>query len=392
MSLPIKNNRIEVVDALRGFAIMCIILLHNMEHFEFYYFPEQFPEWLKNLDKNILSTAYFLFGGKAYAIFAILFGFSFYIQNDNQTKKGNDFRLRFFWRMCLLLVFGFINTAFYQGDILTLYAILGLVLIPVCNLSNKTVFFIAIFLMSQPMEWGKYLYIIFNTTYIPAPNLSENYYVAIADYMKNGTFWDYMIGDVTIGKAASLLWSWENGRFFQAPALFMLGMLAGRKKLFANTPENILFWKKTALYALVIFVPLYVFVTYLPDFVANKFELTRLNVIFNSYANFAMMLIWVAGFILLFYKTKLNRILLKLIPFGKMSLSNYIIQSIIGSILYYKYGFGLYQYTGATFCLLIGIVLFLLNVAFCTWWLKNHKQGPLEFIWHKLTWIKLYWK
>ena len=389
MNLAIKNPRIDVVDALRGFAIMCIVLLHNMEHFEFYYFPSQFPEWLINLDKNVLAGAYFLFGGKAYAIFAILFGFSFYIQNDNQNKQGKDFRLRFFWRMLLLLVFGFINTAFYQGDILTMYAILGLILIPVCNLSNKTVLFIAAFLMFQPLEWAKYLYMMLHPDYIPAPNLSEGYYKEIAYYMNNGGFWDYIIGDVTKGKMASLLWSWENGRFFQAPALFMLGMLAGRKQLFTKTEANLFFWKLALKASIIIFICLYTIIAILPDFEYNAFALNRLLVIFGSWANFSMMVFWVAGFVLLFYLTNFNSLLSKLIPFGKMSLSNYIIQSIVGATLYYKYGFGLYQYTGATFCLLIGIVLFLLNVVFCKWWLKNHKQGPLEYVWQKLTWISL---
>lgn len=384
-----KAVRIDVVDALRGFAIMCIVILHNMEHFEFYYYPEQLPEWMKIMDAHLLSTAYFLFGGKSYAIFAILFGFSFYIQNDNQNKKGNDFRLRFFWRMMLLLVFGFVNTAFYQGDILTLYAILGLILIPVCNLSNKTVFIIAVFLLLQPMEWGKFLYLTFNPEFIPTPNLSESYYKEVAEYMANGGFWDYMIGDVTLGKTASVLWSWENGRFFQAPALFMFGMLMGRKQLFGNTSENILFWKKALKIAILTFIPLYLIVLNLPDFITNKYALTRLLVIISSWSNFAFMVVLASSFVLLFYREKTNKILSKLIPFGKMSLSNYIIQSIIGSTLYYKYGFGLYQYTGATICLFIGIVLFLLNLAFCKWWLKTHKQGPLEYIWHKATWIKL---
>ncbi len=385
----LKNQRIELVDALRGFAIMAIILLHNMEHFEFYYSPEQFPEWLKVIDKNAMETAYFLFGGKAYAIFALIFGFSFYIQNDNQNKKGNDFRLRFFWRMMLLLVFGFINTAFYQGDILTMYAVLGLVLIPVCNLSNKTVLIIALFLMLQPMEWIKYFYLLSNPDYIPEPNLSESYYVKIASYMKNGNFWDYIIGNITLGKAASLLWSWENGRFFQAPALFMLGMLAGRKQLFVNTKTNLFFWKMILRIALLIFIPLYLLVIYLPDFATNKYALARLLVIINSWANFSLMLFWVAIFILLFYSEKTNKLLSKLIPMGKMSLSTYIMQSIIGSTIYYKYGFGLYQYTGAIYCLFIGIILLILQIEFCKWWLKNHSQGPLEFIWHKLTWIKI---
>lgn len=383
-----KAVRIDVVDALRGFAIMCIVILHNMEHFEFYYYPEQLPEWMKILDANLLSTAYFLFGGKAYAIFAILFGFSFYIQNENQIKKGNDFRLRFFWRMMLLLIFGFINTAFYQGDILTLYAILGLILIPFSNLNNKTVFIIATFLLLQPMEWGKFLYLTINPDFIPSPNLSESYYKEVAEYMTKGTFWDYMIGDVTLGKTASVLWSWENGRIFQAPALFLFGMLVGRKQLFVNTLENILFWKKALKIAILTFIPLYFIVLQLPDFMANKFALARLLVIVSSWSNFAFMIILSSSFILLFYTEKTNKLLSKLIPFGKMSLTNYIIQSIIGATLYYKYGFALYQYTGATICLFIGIILFLLNLAFCKWWLKTRRQGPLEYIWHKATWIK----
>lgn len=389
MTNSIKNQRIELVDALRGFAILAIILLHNIEHFEFYYFPQQLPEWMKALDKNIWATAFFLFGGKAYAIFALIFGFSFYIQNDNQAKKGNDFRLRFFWRMMLLLIFGFVNTAFYQGDILTMYAILGLTLIPVCNLSNKTVLIIAVFLMLQPLEWGKYLYLLLNTDYIPAPNLSESYYKEIGNYMNTGGFFDYIKGNLTLGKAASLLWSWENGRFFQAPALFMLGMLAGRKQLFVNTNANMFFWKMTLRIALLVFIPLLTFVTYLPDFVTNKFELARLSVIFNSWANFTLMLFWVAAFVILFYSEKTNALLSKLIPIGKMSLTTYIMQSVIGSTLYYKYGFALYQYTGALYCLFIGIILLILQIMFCKWWLKTHSQGPLEHIWHKLTWIKL---
>jgi uncharacterized protein len=384
----IKNTRIELVDALRGFAIMAIVLLHNMEHFEFVFEPSQFPEWLKTLDKNMMFGAYFLFGGKAYAIFALIFGFSFYIQNDNQNQKGNDFRLRFFWRMILLLVFGFINTAFYQGDILTMYAFLGLSLIPVCNLSNKKVFIIAVFLMFQPLEWFNYFYALANPNFVFAPNASESYYKVIGEYMNNGGFLEYIKGNVTLGKTASLLWSWENGRFFQAPALFMLGMLAGRKKLFTNTESNLLFWKKALKYGLFSFILLYAFSFHLPDLVFRKALVSRLLVIFISWANFALMTFWVAGFVLLFYKLKTNNLLENFIPVGKMSLTTYIMQSILGSTLYYKYGFGLYQYTGPFYCLFIGIILFVFQVLFCKWWLKNHKQGPLEHIWHKLTWIK----
>jgi uncharacterized protein len=113
----------------------------------------------------------------------------------------------------------------------------------------------------------------------------------------------------------------------------------------------------------------------------------KLSVIFSSWSNFAFMCVIVSVFVLLYQKESVVGTLAKLIPFGKMSLTNYIMQSMIGSFIYYRYGLGLFEYTGATYCLLIGIVLFFIQLSFCTWWLKTHKQGPLEYIWHKATWI-----
>lgn len=386
-SFNLKASRIEVVDALRGFAIMSIMLLHNIEHFDYYFFPEFFPDWLKALDKIIWDTLFFLFGGKSYAIFALLFGFSFYIQNNNQEQKGKDFRVRFFWRLILLFGFGFVNTLFYEGDILMFYAVLGLTLIPVVNWSNKAVFSLAVFLMLQPLEWTKYVYILFHPDYIPAPNTSDFYFGKMGLYLNSNSFIDYAIGNLQIGKMAAMFWSWENGRFFQAPALFMLGMLVGRKQLFVINTATSRFWKKAFLYSILLFVPLFILRTHLPDIISRKAELDRLSVIITSWSNVAFMAVLVSSFVQLYQKTKLNRLLSKLVPFGKMSLTNYIMQSVIGAFIYYQYGLGLFKYTGATYCLLIGISLFILQLLFCTWWLKTHKQGPLESIWHKATWF-----
>ena len=99
------SSRLHVVDALRGFAIVSIMLLHNIEHFDFYYEPAGLPSWMVSLDKGIWDTLFFLFGGKSYAIFALLFGLTFFIQSDNQKRKGRDFRGRFAWRLLLLFMF-----------------------------------------------------------------------------------------------------------------------------------------------------------------------------------------------------------------------------------------------------------------------------------------------
>jgi uncharacterized protein len=383
----LKAPRIDVVDALRGFAIMSIMLLHNIEHFDYYFFPETFPDWLKTTDKVIWDTLFFLFGGKSYAIFALLFGFSFYIQNDNQEQKGNDFRGRFFWRLILLFGFGFINSIFYEGDILMFYAVLGLVLIPVCKWTNKAVFITAVLLMLQPLEWAKYFYILFNPEYIPKPNMSDFYFGKMGLYFNSNSFADYAVGNLKIGKMAALFWSWENGRFFQAPALFMFGLLLGRNQLFIVSEKANRFWNQALVYAIIMFVPLFILKTYLPDILSRKATLDRLLVIITSWSNVTFMMVLVSSFVKLYQKEFMNKVLIKLIPFGKMSLTNYIMQSIVGAFIYYRYGLGLFEYTGATYCLLIGISLFLLQLTFCTWWLKTHKQGPLEYLWHKATWI-----
>ena len=72
-----KNPRIEVVDALRGFAVMAILLVHSLEHFIFPVYPTDSPTWLNILDQGVLSGSFTLLGGKSYAIFALLCGFTF---------------------------------------------------------------------------------------------------------------------------------------------------------------------------------------------------------------------------------------------------------------------------------------------------------------------------
>jgi uncharacterized protein len=90
-----NNTRIHLLDVLRGFAIVSIMLLHSIEHFDIYYFPEQLPDWMKSLDQVIWDTLFFLFSGKSYSIFALLFGVTYAIQLGRQKEKGLHFDGRF---------------------------------------------------------------------------------------------------------------------------------------------------------------------------------------------------------------------------------------------------------------------------------------------------------
>lgn len=382
-----RSPRFEVVDALRGFAIMAIMLLHNIEHFDFYFFPEYLPSWLKTIDKGIWDTMFFLFGGKAYAIFALLFGLTFYIMFSNQQKKGKDFRGRFLWRSLLLFGFGILNSLFYQGDILLFYAVLGVTLVVVCTWSDTAVLITAVILLLQPLELVKLFQIANNPAFVASDPASWAYFGKTGEYMANGTLLEVLKGNITTGKTAVILWTYESGRILQTPALFMLGMLIGRRKLFAASAESLTFWKKVLVGAIALFSILFAAKVFIPDFGIREAVSGSLVSIATSWANFAFTFVLVSSFVLIYHKAAAKRLLTKLEVFGRMSLTNYIMQSIVGTSIYYGFGMGLYKYTGASFSLLIGIILFLLQYAFCRWWMKNHDHGPLEGVWHKLTWI-----
>lgn len=385
-----KIPRIEVVDALRGFAVLAIILVHNLEHFIFpvYPAPANQPEWLNILDEGVFSVTFSLFAGKAYAIFSLLFGFTFYIQYTNQLRKGKDFGYRFLWRLLLLAGFATLNAAFFPaGDVLLLFCFVGLFLFLVRKWNDKAVLTAAIILLLQPVEWFHYIACLFNPEYT-LPNLGVGaMYNEVAEYTKEGNFWNFIWGNVTLGQKASLFWAIGAGRFLQTAGLFMLGLLIGRNQLFVTSDNNTRFWVKALIISAILFCPLYQLKVMLYDNSDAVMIKQTVGVILDMWQKFAFTAVLVASFVLLYQKESFKKLTAGLRFYGKMSLTNYISQSIMGAIIYFPFGLYLAPYCGYTVSLLIGFVLFLLQVSFCKWWLKGHKQGPLEGLWHKLTWI-----
>jgi len=382
-----ESSRLQIVDSLRGFAIVSIMLLHNIEHFDYYFNPTNLPAWMPGLDKAIWNTLFFLFAGKSYAIFALLFGLTFYIQDRNQEKLGKDFRLRFAWRLILLLGFGIMNTAFYQGDILVTYALIGFTLIPVARLHNNWVLVVAVILILQPFEWFKFFRSFSQAGIKPENPSSWAYFGKMGEYIPGNSILETWKGNLLNGKVAVLLWTWEAGRVLQTSALFMLGMIAGRRRLFALNELNIIFWKRLLLMSFLLFIPLFYINAHLVSGLSNESMKRALTTIFSSWSNLAFMFTLVSGMVLLSSKAFFNSVQAVLSPLGRMSLSNYVIQSVLGASIYYGYGLGMYKYTGATYSILIGLTLAILQCIFSWYWMKNHQQGPLESIWHKLTWI-----
>ncbi|MGN0213411.1 MAG: DUF418 domain-containing protein [Muribaculaceae bacterium] len=381
-----KTNRIEVVDALRGFAVMAIILVHNLEHFIFPIYPTDDPEWLMTLNEGVFRTVFCLFSGKAYAIFALLFGFTFYLQSDKQKLLGKDFGNRYLWRLVMLAGFATLNAAFFPaGDVLLLFVVVGLVLYVARNFSNKALLVTAVVFLLQPIEWMHYVWNLIDASH-QMPDLQVGaMYDEIGEITKQGDFLQFLYYNITLGQKASLLWAVGAGRFLQTAGLFLLGFYLGRKQFFIHNDSNARLWAKVLCIAAIVFAPL----TALHDMAMQRPEFVQQTVgtVLDMWQKLAFTLVLVTAFLMLYNSEVFRKLVGNLRYYGRMSLTNYITQSVLGALIYFPFGLYLAPYCGYALSLVVGIITFVGQVYFCKWWLSTHKQGPLESLWHKRTWM-----
>lgn len=381
------NTRIDVADILRGIAIGGIVLIHFIEHLNFYLFPEPSSPFMATLNQNVWDTTFFLLAGKMYAIFSMLFGLSFFIQHDNQAQLGVDFRPRFLWRMVLLMMFGLFDLLFYNGDILTLYAVCGVLVVPFVRANNRVLVAATILFALQPVEIAYIIMGLIDPTTTSLNLGSGALFKAILPAQAEGSIVDVAIKGIQNGFPVNFLWAIEHGRFTQTIFLFLLGIYLGRRRLFYDEGNNVAIWKRVLVGSLCAFAVLFPLYKVVPNMIDTACIKESVKVMLNMWKNFAMMLFYVSGVVVLFYRTTAKNFLIKIAPYGKMSLTNYLSQSIIGGFVFYNWGLGLYKYSGHTSSLMLGVLCVALQYHFCRWWLKSHSHGPFEALWRKLTWI-----
>lgn len=381
------NTRIDVADILRGIAIGGIVLIHFIEQLNFYIFPEPSSELMAKVNECVWDSTFFLLAGKMYAIFSMLFGLSLFIQHDNQAQLGVDFRPRFVWRMVLLMLFGLFDLLFYNGDILTLYAVCGVLVLPFVRASNRVLVGATILFALQPIEIAYIVMGLFDASTTSLDLGSSELFKAILPAQAEGSWLDVAQKGIEKGFLVNYTWAIEHGRATQTIFLFLLGIFIGRKRLFYDEGNNITIWKRILVVSLCAFAVLFPLYKIVPDMVDVASIKQSLSVMLNMWKNLAMMFVYVSGVVLLYYRTSARNILIKIAPYGKMSLTNYLTQSIVGGFVFYNWGLGMYRYSGHASSLLLGVLCVALQYIFCRWWLSRHSHGPFEALWRKLTWI-----
>lgn len=377
-----KQPRIDVVDALRGFAVCGIIMIHFIEHLNFYAFPDPTP-----LDQAVWDVVFFLGSGKMYAIFSLLFGLSCFIQHRNQEKLGHDFRGRFAWRMLLLFLWGILDLVFYNGDILCTYAVLGLLLIPLVKASDRALLAAAAFLLLQPVELSCIVLGLFNPGTAPMDvglgPLWGRLYGACAE----GSFLDVARTNLSCGLRINFGWALENGRLTQTLMLFIVGMYLGRKRLFLDEGDNMGFWRKALVGSAAATALLLLLGKIVPGMAGAPAVRHGLETMLKAWQNFSMMSLYVSGLVLLYYRTGLRGGLSNLSVIGRMSLSAYLLQSVVGGFLFYNWGLGLYRFCGHAVSFLLSLLFLVVLYFLCRAWSKGHRRGPLEQLWSVATFV-----
>ena len=189
-----------------------------------------------------------------------------------------------------------------------------------------------------------------------------------------------MIGNLTIGQKASLLWAMEGGRFFQTGGLFLLGYLIGRKGWLVESVENKMVWVRVVIISALAYVPM-----------ATMASITKgsyAGLVFDMWHKLMFTGVLVSSFTIAYWSLNhFRKICTPLSTYGRMSLSNYLGQSYLGALLFFPFGFNLAAHLGSFASLGVGLGMFIFQILVCQCWFKNYKKGPLESLWHKLTWI-----
>ena len=379
-----KPHRIELVDAIRGFALLGICLVHFMEYFELY--------WINQDPTSLHNLIFFLFAGKAYAIFALMFGLSFFIIMDNQAKKGVDFSYRFVWRLLVLLIIGYIHTLLYLGDILSVLGIIGLSLLFVQKLSNRWLLVIAsLCLLQLPFYYQLYAALRDWPGANDAP-LHWSVFPAVYGALAKASFSELFVINSWDGLTAKWLFFVESGRGVQLAGLFIVGLVLGRIGFFTRIER----FAKARIIALIIALAatvLFYFVEsdikQLPADIFQPKGMAKmyLEQIAASYLSTAIMAALVLSFIQLYLWQATGKYLNLLAPCGRISLSMYLIQAVVGIPLFYPAGLGGYLTLGQTNSLLIGIAFYGLLIVIAHWWVKRFYYGPVEWLWRSATYL-----
>ena len=387
------QERIEILDVLRGLAV-CGILIGNMQWFSGYgMMPPAIARQSPFADQITHFLVHFFVEGKFYSIFSFLFGFGFALQIARAEERGDLkaslFKRRLFW----LLVIGLLHAyLLWSGDILSIYALMGFLLILFRKKTDSALLKWAFALLAVPILTYILLYILF-VALVPHGAVAKldaaqiDFWNAAVKNVPRSSYLQIITGynlKMIAGRYASLILEMRLPKLL---AMFLLGSYAYRRGFFKDLSSHQPFIRRVLLYGLILGVVGNVaFAAFAgAEAVFPPSPAGIAGVISYAFGVPALALFFIALVATLWQKAACRRVLAWLAPVGRMALTNYLLQTVICVLIFYGYGFGQFGRFGALAATLIALAIFLFQIFTSALWLKYFAYGPMEWIWRQLT-------
>jgi uncharacterized protein len=367
------DERAVALDALRGIALFGVLMVNLVTAFRVPLFEQFLPRAALGAgslaDRAVGSIVTNGLESKAFILFSLLFGVGLAAQQERTLARGAPFAPYIARRLGMLLAIGLVHLFLvWNGDILTLYAVLGVLAAPLLRLSTRVLFVMALGLF------------VVQVCPLPYPRPFQSLeamqlHVETARLVYGGgTFGEALAFRIREVAPISALLVWSAPRTL---GLFLLGACAWRTGVFRVGQRRAL---------LVIIAVAGIGAGSVATWaVSAGVQLRSWRDLVATWGAILLALGYGASILVAFTRPRLASALSSFAPLGRMALTSYLTQSIALSVIFYGWGFGLFGLFGEAKAAALGLVLFGAQVAFSAVWLRRHRFGPMEWLWRSFT-------
>lgn len=380
-----EQPRILSIDILRGLSLFGIFLVNMFSFHSPYFYYNPYEWWKTSQDLTIFSWIDVFIQASFYPLFAMMFGFGVMMQYVKAREHGRSFTWTGIRRFTFLLLLGLVHAFFiWPGDILFNYAVCGFLLLLFLRFSGRKLTIVGLVLLFLPAALLSMMLMLaayadpYNALYwTDIASVSQS----IAAY-GSGSYMEITTQRIQDWMNVNLV---DGGFLFQFISIFPHVIIgAGAYKL--NVIDKwITHPKKTAFTFLVFFLAglLLKGVPHIID--RNNIAYMYVQ---DSIGGPLLAISYAALLVLLCTFEWPQKMLKPFAAAGKMSLTNYLMQSVIGTLLFYHYGLGYYGQITILTSIWICVAIFAVQVIVSNLWLDRFKRGPMESLWRTITYGK----
>ncbi len=371
------TERIDAIDALRGLALFGVLAINLVTEFR----VSLFEQFLRKagapspLDGAVAIALDLVLNSKAFALFSLLFGIGLAIQYDRLGRNARRTPL-LVRRLAVLLAIGLLHLCLiWNGDILTEYALAGFIVLPFLFgprwvLAASGLSFLGLYLATPLLP---------AIASLPHTDWMTQHVAEATRIYGSGGWWEILVYRMDEIPAILPLHIFV---FPRTVSLFLLGAFVWRTGILRQAPSHRRLLLGVATLGIAAGGALTIAADHpaLADWPVTARGLSLLS------RSAPVLLAFGYGAAVIRCMSCLSgrRVLGWAMPIGRMAFTNYLAQSIILGWLFYGYGLGLFGRLGAAAALLIGVILYVVQAAISTWWLRHYWYGPVEWLWRTL--------